>query len=74
MIGNYDRAGLQETLRLPAHLSPQLVIALGKPAETVVLTEVGPNGSTTYYRDEQDVHYVPKRRLEDVIVTAETLK
>ncbi len=74
MIGNFDRAGLQETLGLPAHLSPQLVIALGKPAETVVLTDVGPDGSTKYYRDEQDVHYVPKRRLEDVILSAETLK
>ena len=26
------------------------------------------DGSTTYYRDENQVHYVPKRSLEDVLV------
>ncbi len=68
MIGNFDRAALAAERRYPEHLVPQLVIALGKPAETIVLTEVGPDGSTAYWRDDQDVHYVPKRRLEDVVV------
>ena len=45
-----------------------LVIALGKPAETIILTEVGEDGNTAYYRDENDVHYVPKRKLEDIII------
>ena len=68
MIGNFDGAALAAERRYPEHLVPQLVIALGKPAETIVLTEVGPDGSTAYWRDDQDVHYVPKRRLEDVVV------
>ena len=68
MIGNFDWAALAAERRYPEHLVPQLVIALGKPAETIVLTEVGPDGSTAYWRDDQDVHYVPKRRLEDVVV------
>ena len=29
-----------------------LVVAFGKPDETVVLTDAGPDGSVTYYRDE----------------------
>ena len=49
-------------------IEPNLVVALGKPAEKVILTEVGADGSTAYYRDENDVHYVPKRRLEDIIL------
>ena len=68
MIGNFDRAGLEKIRHYPEHLIPQLVIALGKPAERIVLTEVGEDGATAYYRDEQDVHYVPKRRLEDIII------
>ncbi|MCD8336714.1 MAG: nitroreductase family protein [Lachnospiraceae bacterium] len=68
MIGNFSPAKLSETLQLPAYLAPLLVVAIGKPAETVVLTEIGPDEPTDYYRDEKDVHYVPKRRLEDIVI------
>ena len=45
-----------------------LVIALGMPDETVVLTELKPGESFNYYRDENDVHYVPKRPLDEIII------
>ena len=45
-----------------------LVLALGKPAETVKIVDVPESGNTVYYRDAQGVHYVPKRSLEDLIV------
>lgn len=48
--------------------SIELVIALGKPKETVKIVELPESGSTAYYRDENGVHYVPKRALEDVII------
>jgi len=44
------------------------VVALGKPIETVVITNVGQDGDIRYYRDENGVHYVPKRSLEDLII------
>ena len=68
MIGNYEKAKATEALNLPEHLVPQLIIAIGKPAEDIKLVDVDETGSTKYYRDENDVHYVPKRKLEDVIV------
>ncbi|MCC8100858.1 MAG: nitroreductase family protein [Clostridiales bacterium] len=68
MIGNFSPAKLSEALQLPAYLSPLLVTAIGKPAETIVMTEIGPDELTDYYRDENDVHYVPKRRLEDIVI------
>ena len=68
MIGNFNAEALSQALSLPSHLVPQLVLALGKPAETVVLTEAEPGASLAYYRDARDVHYVPKRRLEDVVI------
>lgn len=68
MIGNFVAEDIRTALGLSRDLQPMLVIALGKPAETIVLTEVGEDGKTAYYRDENDVHYVPKRSLEDILV------
>ncbi len=47
-----------------------MIVAIGKPSEKVVLTEVGKDEPIAYYRDENDVHYVPKRRLEDIVLNA----
>ncbi|MCD8121486.1 MAG: nitroreductase family protein [Clostridiales bacterium] len=68
MIGNFGAASVRETLGLPEYMAPMLVVAFGKPAETVVLTEIEDGESTNYYRDGNDVHYVPKRKLEDIIL------
>ena len=66
MIGSIGR-GLREVLDIPDEFEILLVLALGKPAETVVLEDVGLDGSIKYYRDEDDVHHVPKRPLGELI-------
>ena len=66
MIGNFSPAKIAEALALPSHIVPMLIVAFGKPDETVVLTEAKAGESLNYYRDENDVHYVPKRKLEDI--------
>ena len=43
-------------------------MALGKPKEKVVMVPVREDGDIRYYRDEEQVHYVPKRSLEDVLL------
>jgi nitroreductase len=68
MIGSIQREEIKKALGLPAHLDVVLVLALGKPRETVVLETVGADGSIKYWRDAEQVHHVPKRKLEDVIV------
>ena len=67
MIGSFDLLKLKETLKLPEHVDPKLVIALGKPTETVRLTDAV-DGKTTYYRDENGVHCVPKRPLDEILL------
>ena len=67
MIGSFSPDGIFEALSLPSHLSPQLVIALGKPDEEVQITELPADGSIKYYR-ENGVHYVPKRTREELIL------
>jgi len=68
IIGSIDREKLRKQLAIPADLEILLVIALGKPAEKVILEEVGPDGSIKYWRDEQDRHHVPKRPLDEIIL------
>ena len=68
MIGSFHAEEVSKLLSLPAHLSPQLILAMGKPDETVMLTDVKSDGSIAYYR-ENGVHYVPKRPLEDLIIS-----
>jgi len=68
MIGSYDKPALIRELDLPDHLEPCLIIAFGYPGETVVLEDVGPGGSTVYYRDEKGNHHVPKRPLDELLV------
>jgi nitroreductase len=69
LLGSIQRDRLRELLKIPATLDILLVIALGRPKETVVLEEVAPGGDIKYWRDDQGVHHVPKRRLEDIILS-----
>ena len=69
MIGNVNRSQLAQVLNLdPESYSIDLVLALGKPREQVAIAPLNPDGSTTYYRDENQVHHVPKRSLEDILL------
>jgi nitroreductase len=70
MIGSINKERLRQELHIPAHLKIRLVIALGKPAERVVLEDLAPGEDIRYWRDDDDVHHVPKRLVEEIIVTA----
>jgi nitroreductase len=69
MIGSIARETLHRQLSLPDPLKILLVIALGKPAETVVLDSTeATRGSIRYWRDEKGTHHVPKRPLSELIL------
>ncbi len=69
MFGSIQKENLASLLDIDTEkYSIELVLALGKPKETVEIVNIGENGSTAYYRDENGVHYVPKRSLDDLII------
>jgi len=68
MIGSVQRVKLHRELELAENLHILLVIALGKPKETVVVEPVGSDGDISYWRDETGVHHVPKRSLDELII------
>ena len=67
MIGSFQKENIKEVLQLEEYFEPLLVVAIGKVKENVVL-EDAVDGEVGYYRDEQDVHHVPKRPLEELII------
>jgi nitroreductase len=74
MIGSIDRPKLRQTLGIPDHLEILLVLALGKPSETVVLEMDKAPDDIPYWRDAQGVHHVPKRSLDEVLVELERVE
>lgn len=67
IFASIQRTKLKELLALEDHFEILLVLAIGKPKEKVVVEEVT-EGDIKYYRDTDQVHHVPKRNLDDLIV------
>ena len=67
MIGNFNGEAITKAFNTPENLSLQLVLALGEPDEEIIL-EQAESGKITYYRDENFVHHVPKRPLDEIMV------
>ncbi len=67
MLASFEPKRLCADLNTPARYVPLLAIALGTPAETAVLEDAD-EINEPYYRDEHNVHHVPKRKLEDILL------
>jgi nitroreductase len=68
IIGSVQREKLRKILNLPERYKIIQVIALGKPSEKVVIDDAI-DGDIKYWRDDQGAHHVPKRGLEELILT-----
>lgn len=69
MLANVQRDKLAAALGIDQEKYViRLVLALGKPKEEVKIVPVGEAGDVKYYRDENQVHYVPKRGLEEILL------
>ncbi len=67
IIHSVNRNKLRAIVNLPEQFEILYVVALGKPKETVVLEEMTA-GDVKYWRDENQVHHVPKRPLNEIII------
>ena len=65
IIGAFNHENIEKELALPY---PAIaIIAIGKGAERIELTPISADESHAYYRKE-GVHYVPKVKLEELII------
>jgi nitroreductase len=69
IIGSVNKRKVEKILDLPEHIELLWIIALGKPAEEVRVETAG--ADIKYWRDENEVHHVPKRALKDIILKKE---
>lgn len=64
-IAAFNREAVKEALELP--YEPLIIVAIGRGADRIELTEISADESHKYYREE-GTHYVPKVRLEELII------
>jgi len=72
IIGSIKRKELSQKISIPEGYKLSLIIALGKPKEEVVIDEVKED-NIKYWRDEKQVHHVPKRSLESLIISIDRI-
>ncbi len=68
IFASVQREKLAKLLNIDKCFEILLVLAIGKPKEEVVVENVK-NNDIKYYRDSDQVHHVPKRGLEEIIVS-----
>ncbi|HOO98385.1 MAG TPA: nitroreductase family protein [Bacteroidales bacterium] len=67
MIASIKREMLRKELNIPGDYEILLILALGKPAENVIIDKVK-DGDIRYWRDDDQNHHVPKRELSELII------
>ena len=67
IIAAVDKKKLIESFNISEKYKIIQAIALGKPKENIILTEMQ-NNEYKYFRDSEQNHYVPKRNLDEIIV------
>ena len=70
MLAAIDHKKLRAFLNIEDHLEILLVIALGKPVEEVQLESLNPGGDIKYWRGNDNIHHVPKRGLQEIILAS----
>ena len=67
IIKSFKVEEVKEILDLPESLEPTYIVALGEPIESVVLEDMVDN-DYKYWRDSEQIHHVPKRSIEEILL------
>ncbi len=64
-IGAFDKGSIKREFSL--HHEPLMILAIGRSCEDIRLVEISVGEEQKYYRKD-GIHYVPKLRLDDLII------
>ncbi len=68
IFGSVKRDKLKSELNITERYEIIYVVAIGKPCEEVVLERIDENGDIKYWRDEEGIHHVPKRLINEIVL------
>lgn len=66
ILASIDKVEYKKLFNLENHLEPMFIIALGVRDESIKVVDV--EQDTNYYRDDNGTHFVPKRKLSEVLI------
>lgn len=65
IIGSYNKLEVEKLIELPENYTSHILLALGEATDTVTIID-SVDGNTTYSRNEENQHFVPKLSLEEI--------
>jgi len=65
-VAAIDRDAIREILSIPKKYDLPALIAVGRPDEEIVIDDIK-DDRFKYWRDDKDVHHVPKRAFKDLV-------
>lgn len=68
ILGALEKNNIRKQLNIDNKYEILYVLALGKPKEKVKIESRNETGNIEYWRDENDIHHVPKRELSEIII------
>ena len=68
ILASIDKIAYKKLFKLDTHLEPMFIIAIGIRDENIKIVDVIDSLDTNYYRDEKNIHCVPKRTLNEVLI------
>ncbi|HKL12894.1 MAG TPA: nitroreductase family protein [Halanaerobiales bacterium] len=68
ILGSINREAIRSIYNIEKKHRLLYVIALGMPAEEIKIENLPTDGDIKYWRDENGIHHVPKRELDNIII------
>jgi nitroreductase len=69
MFGSVARDSLRKLLNISSQYEILYALALGYPVEKIQIENIDENGDIKYWRDNNQVHHVPKRSISELIIS-----
>lgn len=68
ILASVDRDKLRGKFSIDKRYDILLALAIGEPGEKVEIEQIPGDGSHHYWRDDNEVHHVPKRSISELIL------
>ncbi|MDD4362974.1 MAG: nitroreductase family protein [Atribacterota bacterium] len=70
MFGSVSREKLRKLLNITSQYDILYALAIGYPTEKIQIEKVTDSNDIKYWRDEKQVHHVPKRSLSEIVISS----